>query len=504
MLLEANPTHEIGEIAAAEEIVPEPPRPLMREMPPAEPFPVDALGDLLAPAARGIHDKTQAPLAICGQSVLAAATLAVQAHADVRLPTGQTRPLSGFFVSVAASGERKSAVDSLALSPVRKFEALLRERAASEKASHLNALDAFNAARDAIRKKLKGDHEKMKAALDALGPAPAAPLEPMMTCPEPTYEGLCKMLAVGWPSVGIFSAEGGQFVGGHGLSDEAKLRTAAGLSLLWDGEPIKRVRAGDGTLVLAGRRVSAHLMVQTDVGRVLLSDRVLSDQGFLSRTLVVAPDSTMGTRFWREPSREASFAVVRYEEQLFAILERPLPLAPGKQNELAPRTLPLHPDAATALTRFSDHVERQLGKGGGLAEISGLANKLPEHAARLAAVIALTRDIEAGEITRRDMESGIALAEHYAVEAQRLFGASRINGELALAQQLLDWILREWAEDAISLPDIYQRGPNAIRDARIAKRLVGILEENGWLIQIEDGAVVLGQRRRDAWRVVRG
>ena len=64
----------------------------------------------------------------------------------------------------------------------------------------------------------------------------------MLTCPEPTYEGLVKHLVFGQPSVGIFSAEGGQFIGGHGMNEEAMLRTAAGLSCLWDGETIKRVR----------------------------------------------------------------------------------------------------------------------------------------------------------------------------------------------------------------------------------------------------------------------
>ena len=71
----------------ADEMKSEPPRPLVRELPPADPFPVDALGSLLAPAARAIHDRVQAPLAICGQSVLAAATLAVQGYANVELPT---------------------------------------------------------------------------------------------------------------------------------------------------------------------------------------------------------------------------------------------------------------------------------------------------------------------------------------------------------------------------------------------------------------------------------
>ena len=60
-------------------------------------------------AARAIHDRIQAPLAICGQAVLAAATLTSQAHANIELPTKQPRPLSSYFVTVAATGERKSA-----------------------------------------------------------------------------------------------------------------------------------------------------------------------------------------------------------------------------------------------------------------------------------------------------------------------------------------------------------------------------------------------------------
>src|SRR5690348_4648061 len=101
----------------------EPPRPLMRELPPADPFPIVALGAVLAAAAEAIHDRVQAPLAMCGQSVLAAATLAVQGHTDVELPTGQKRPLTNFYLTIAATGERKTAVDTEALWPIRKREA---------------------------------------------------------------------------------------------------------------------------------------------------------------------------------------------------------------------------------------------------------------------------------------------------------------------------------------------------------------------------------------------
>jgi hypothetical protein len=44
----------------------EPPRPLMRELPPADRFPHDALGSLLGSAAHAIHDRVQAPIAIAG------------------------------------------------------------------------------------------------------------------------------------------------------------------------------------------------------------------------------------------------------------------------------------------------------------------------------------------------------------------------------------------------------------------------------------------------------
>src|SRR5262245_17219515 len=192
-------------IASATEIKVEPPRPLMREPSPADPFPIDALGGVLLPAARAIHDRVQAPLAICGQSVLAAATLAVQGHADVELPTLQAKPLTNFFLTVAATGERKTSVDGMALWPVRKREAALREKVDAELLDYENSRLAWEKAREAATKTIKkgtGNRASIKAALDALGPPPLPPLEPLLTCPEPTYEGLCKLFAVGWPSVG--------------------------------------------------------------------------------------------------------------------------------------------------------------------------------------------------------------------------------------------------------------------------------------------------------------
>ena len=57
------------------------PLPLRRQIAPAQPFPIDSLGDMLSPVARALREVIQAPPAMCGQSVLAAAALAVQPFA---------------------------------------------------------------------------------------------------------------------------------------------------------------------------------------------------------------------------------------------------------------------------------------------------------------------------------------------------------------------------------------------------------------------------------------
>jgi len=484
----------------------DPPLPLMRKLPPADPFPVDSLGPILGAAARAIHDRVRAPIAIGAQSVLGAATLAVQGHADVVLPigNGQSRPVSCYLVTIAETGERKSACDTEALWPVRKHEAKLRERYERDWPDYQNDKLAWERARDAAVKKGRGDRNAIKSAFDALGPMAAPPLTPMLTCPEPNFEGLCRLFATGLPSLGIFTTEAGQFIGGNGMAEDNKLKTAAGLSSLWDGEAIRRVRSGDGASVLPGRRLAAHLMAQPIVADVWLKDRLLAGQGLFSRILVTAPDSAAGTRLHRPERPETDRDLKRYGAHLLEILEKLLPVTGPTKNELEPRLLKLSPHSAKVWIAFADHVEAEIASGGSLEPIRGLANKLQEHAARLAGVLTLTGDIEAAEIAAPEIEAGIALAEHYAAEALRLMDAGRVNEDLRLAQRFLDWLHNSWKEDAISLPDIYQRSLNAIGDKATASKIAGILEAHNHLVKIPGGAKIAGQYRRDAWRIVRG
>jgi hypothetical protein len=103
------------------QVMPEDRKPLYRTASAPQPFPVEALGPLVG-AAKAIHQLTQAPVALVGQSILAAAALATQVRRDVDLPGAGRRPLTGIFITIAESGERKTSVDKLALQGIREVE----------------------------------------------------------------------------------------------------------------------------------------------------------------------------------------------------------------------------------------------------------------------------------------------------------------------------------------------------------------------------------------------
>lgn len=457
--------------------------PLYPPLPPSEPYPVDALPAILANAVRGIANKVQVPPALAAQSVLAVASLAAQAHADVQLPYGQARPLSLILATVAASGDRKSSSDNEALWPVRKIEAALKETYTRDRETWAIASAAWAAERRKIEADKNLDFEGRKEALTFLGNEPPQPLLPLKVMPDPTVEGLAKAWPNADPSLGLFSAEGGSFVGGHGMNSDNRLKSAATFSEIWDGKPIKRVRAGDGVSILAGRRLVTHIMIQPAAANLFLADEVLRDQGLLSRVLVAAPESLAGSRRYREVASKDEAAIRAYGARMLSIMEAPAMLAPGTRNELDPRRLVMTDEASQLWRAFFDHVEEQCGASGELRGIRDFAAKAAEQAARIAGILAIVQDLGAREIDGTTMESAIGLADWYVEEAARLQKAARTDPKLLRAQALLDW-LGGLGQREIEFRDILRLGPSATRTKDEADKALAVIKAHGWAVEV--------------------
>lgn len=508
-LMDANPANPanwsgvdaaaFAQTQAAEMAVPPEKRPLFREQPAAQPFPIDALGPLQN-AALAIHHRTQAPLAMCAQSALAAATLAAQAQRDVILPGGGRKPLTAIFVSIAESGERKSSVDRVALFAVYQVEQEWRQQSEGERLAYMNAKAAWDSAREKA-KRGKNDMTTTRDALDALGAEPKAPPHPMLLVADPTPEALTLHLAQGRPMAGVFTAEGGLLIGGAAFNDEARMRTAALFNTLWDGDPIRRLRVGTGEKFLPGRRCSAHVMLQPVVADTLFGDTMFDGIGLLARMLIVAPNSTAGTRFFQEPGIGTDAVLTDYNNRLAHVLKRPFVTRPDMPDALDPPPMRLHPDAKAVWIRFHDECERAIAPDGGLSTIRAFGAKLAEHAGRLAAVLTLFDNADAMEIPAIAMQSAVTLATYYANEMLRLNGGATVSRELRTAQRLLNWWQGQ-PNPVLHLATIYQFGPSELREAKAARAAVTVLAESGWVERLPPNTVVDDKPRKEVWRLV--
>lgn len=479
------------------------PIPLSRKIASPDDYPIDAFPSVIRNAAAKMIEVIQAPSSLIGQSLLAAVTLAVQPHADVMID-GRVSPTSNNFLTIGESGIRKSGTD-------RNANHVIRER---QKNNHCAAafgrieLEAMQAAWDVTHKKIVNDkkmsHDEIRLELMNLGERPIVPSILEYT-EEPTYEGLVRSYATGNLSLGLFSDEGGRFLGGFAMNQENATKTITGLSKLWDGDCITRTRGGEGNTLIYGVRLSLHLMIQPVLADRVFSDPMLSGQGFMSRCLCCHPESNIGNRPYREVDLSNDPTMDAYHRSMQIIAGVPYPIGESGSG-LNPRRLVFSSAAKRTWIQFHDHIENLQKDGADLARIRGFASKSAEHAARIAAVLAffngVSDGIDVSEIGNEPLDAAIELAQFYISEALRLFDTAQTSPDLILADKALQWAATNSHHPGLlPMVNLYQSGPGAIRSKAIAERIIRVLEEHQQIERVENGCDICGTHRRDVWRV---
>lgn len=450
------------------------PLPLYREIPSALPFPVEALGSVLAPAALALHQSIKAPLAMIAQSLLGAVSLVAQAHANVKLD-GRDIALSLFMITVAESGERKSAVDDMALAAILKWQRQLCQVYNEE-------YRAYEAAHETWRNRKKGQDQSIYIE------EPTAPIKPIILIEEPTYEGLVKYLEGGQPSIGLFSDEGGRFLGGSAMNRDNLLKTLSGLSSLWDAKPdkpITRIRSGDKSLSLYGRRVAMHLMIQESVYSQLNQQSISESQGFLPRCLITFPESTTGKRPYASINPAEIPQVTKYWDFCNQLLDRKLPTAapPSPVNQLEPPSISLSAEARSFWIKFHDELEKELGEHGRYHAIRRFGSKAAEYVLRVAGSLAVFEDPTTTDIQVTYIERAALIIDYYLNERIRLESYHCIDSRLLTAQKVVEWAISK-GKQKVGLRELYQLGPQEVRSKDKALAIMAILESHGRAIPI--------------------
>ncbi|OQB35179.1 MAG: hypothetical protein BWY09_02406 [Candidatus Hydrogenedentes bacterium ADurb.Bin179] len=455
-------------------------RSLIKPIPEPEPYPVDALGADLAAVVDAISEYTAVPAAMAAQSILAAVALAVQKHGNLTID-GRVSPASLFCMTVAQTGDRKTAVDAVALSPHRDWQDAEHIEYLRLMQDYERDLRAYKAALKRAESSKNKDRYAMANAMKAVGDPPVMPLAPSLLIGNMTSEGLHRQLNEALPYSGVFSDEGGSLIGGFAMNRENVLRTLAEFSSLWGISNELRVRAGAGLTNTRGKRLSMHVMAQPDVARILFGQQIAHNQGFLPRLLVTWPETLRGTRMYRRGDLSAFPAVTRYNQRVKTILETPVDYLEGRPGCLDPRNIPLSNEAYETWIEYHNRVESQNSPDGPLDCISGWASKAAEHAARIACVLSLYDRLDVDSISLERMQDGIRLADFYLAEMYRTHAQGENDADVLRADTLLQFMRAHVDEVENVFPSKYllQYGPYAIRDAIALEETLLLLQSAG-------------------------
>lgn len=486
------------------------PIPLQREVIKPKPFPFEALGSLLGTAAKRMHEVIQAPDGTCGQSVLSALSLVCQAFIDVQIED-RVYPTSLYLITISDSGERKSATDKVALKPLHEWQKMLVKQYRKQFSEYKTIYELWKRKREqALRAAVENNKDHNLIFCDE----PKPPCEGLMLCDEPTIEGLEQLLEKGQPSVGIFSDEAGRLVGGHAMNADNALKTACGLSNLWDGKPFTKVRKGDGSKIFYGRRLSMHLMMQPIVLHEILGNRLLMGQGILARCMFTAPLPLSGTRTYQEVDLGKDAAILAYYDLLNRILDRPYPKQCSQEDvddakfnpgdALEPARITLDAEAKTRWIMFHNETDKKMAANGLYFSIKPFASKAAEQVLRISALFSFSEQLTSvgsqPKISIDHVNRAILLVEFYLNETLRIMGCSVSNPDVALAILVLEWLKKSRQEQIFSITDVYQNGPSQIRDAELAKRIMKILESYHQVIPMQ-GTIINGAKVKMAWKL---
>ncbi|WP_455827918.1 YfjI family protein [Pseudomonas kilonensis] len=446
--------------------LPQPPRLLIESNPVAPPYPVQALGGILGPAVERMAEVIGVPQALAAQSVLAASALATQGHAGLQLD-GRHYPLSLYLITVAASGDRKTAVDRCALLPARQWEREQWQR-------YREQLVRYRAAQRQAQRIKPGDSEPANGmSLEA------EPSAPRLITTDPTIEALIKGLCHDLPSMGLFCDEGGQFLGSSTMSRDNRLKAVTTLSSLWDGSPIDRARSMVGESLRAyDRRLSLHLMLQPYLAVQLLSDPLLQGQGSLGRCLMTWPTSLAGQRGYQAVDLSKDAALRRYHHRLSALFYQPWSLSADGALQLL--NLSLSPLARRRWIDLHDAIEAQLGEFGELASVRPSGSKAADNLLRVAGILAVVEESSVVEVDH--IQRASALVGYYLTEIQRLTEQEPVCRVKEEADRLLRWLqVKDWKR--FSIRELNRNGPRfARKSSRHAAKLLVELIDHQWLI----------------------
>lgn len=460
-----------------------PPIPLVGHTPTIE-FPVDALPAPIASMVEAVAEATQTDPAMAGTSALSALSACAVGRAEVEARPGWREVLSLMTATVAAPGERKSAVQSTMSMPLLVAEAELVEAGSAARLEALTQLEVAQKAADTARSKAgksNGDPEALADAISAsqMAEGITVPPVPRLVADDITPEAAASLLAEQGGRLAILSAEGGIFdtIAGRYSSNVPHLDVFLKGHA---GDPLRVDRRGRDPEHVKRPALTVGVMIQPTVLTHIGRHRDFRGRGLLARFLYARPVSKVGRR--KADSQPVPDQVVAEYARLIGGLARDLDAWGGD-----PAILTLDDESKTCLVAAMTAIEPQLGPEGDLGALADWGSKFIGAVLRIAALLHLA-DLGADAAIRAPIPESTfiratKIGSYFKDQAIAAFSEMQSDEGTADALHLLQRLSTQSAE-TVSVRDM-QRLAQRFKTRDEIDVPIGRLVDTGWLTPIE-------------------
>jgi replicative DNA helicase len=455
------------------------------------PFPVDAFPKRIADMVNAVSEFTQTDPAMPGTSALSVLSSCTGGHAMIEIRPGWREPLNVYTATIAAPGERKSAVQATMVRPVLNAEARL---AAAGAAARVDAETRKQIAtrfaeqqRHAAARAATGEEAAVADAISAalLADAIDVPAIPRLVADDITPEAAASLLADQGGRLAIISAEGGIFdiIAGRYNKGSTNLD-------LWlkghSGDALKVDRKGRPPEFVPRPALTLGLMIQPAVLSAIAGNQQFRGRGFLARILYAYPVSKVGRREIGSPPVKAEI-----EEAYEATIDN---LASGMAGWVGdPAVLTLTKEARQAIQAIEAEVEPTLAGDGELATLADWGGKYVGLIARIAGNLHLAEygsDGARKSVEASTIQAAKRVGEYFKACAIKAFDEMGTDRRTSEAIYLLARI-QSLGKDEVSEREI-QRAAKRFHSKAELMPVLNQLVDHGWLIKLDDAVPDVG------------
>jgi hypothetical protein len=444
-------------------------------------FPLHVLPGALRQWVAEESHATQTPADLPGLLALAGCSAAIARKVVVEPRPGWREPLNLYVAILLEPGNRKSAVFTDAITPLREIEAELIE---AERANVARALSERRQQEARLRKLEKtaaetGDMEARKEAGDlaaelAEQPEPALP---RLLADDVTSEKLGMMLAEQGGRIASMSPEGGVFDLMAGMYSKSGmpqfgvyLMAHAGDDLLTDRVSRKSVRVERPALTCA-------YAMQPQVIRGIAEQAAFRGRGLLARFHYAAPQSWIGRR---EVATEPVSEVTReaYRQTIRRLAEN----CRNIQDASGPFVLRLAPAAQAVLLQWEQEIEDELADGGAMEIMRDWGAKLAGLTLRLAATMHCVARWPEERIQADAIRAAVELGRYAIPHAEAVLNlmSAAESADGGDARYVLQWIERHQKRE-FTKSEAQQQGKRRFPKADDVDGALGELARRGYV-----------------------